>query len=275
MSRISKNTLFITLNLLAFLALNINMLCCDEIKISTITKNNMLIEVTSEPQFFQAVKDTLDSFNNGIFISFDYIESQEEDEDNEEIEELEEEIDENEIKTKKIGSENFEYYYEDEDFDSDYINKEIDPISKFYEDEETENLLEQEFFEEADLDELENFVTDLKDYDLEGKTAEELNNKLNQVSGLIKKFNNGLEENHLANTEGYENAELSNENEDIIEYFDEDDQNSVLRNYVHSQFEETEIQTMDECARRNIKKLSLWTMFNMETQVKFNLNSVF
>ena len=39
------------------------------------------------------------------------------------------------------------------------------------------------------------------------------------------------------NYKGYENAELSHENEEMIEYYDEDDQNAVLRNYIKSQLD--------------------------------------
>ena len=77
MSRKILNTLFITLQILSLISLNIFLISCDEYKKSTILKENMEIEITSEPLFFKAIQDTLDKFDEGVFVSYDYLDASE------------------------------------------------------------------------------------------------------------------------------------------------------------------------------------------------------
>ena len=236
MSRKTQNTLFITLNILAIISLNIFMISCDEIKKSTINKNNMLIEVTSEPQFFKAVQETLDSFDKGVFISYDYSETEDSDTEN----------------------------YEEENYENDYY-------TNF--DKTNEELLEVEYFEEMDIEQLEQLEKELESYDFSGKSQEELLSKLNQITGIISKLKNGLEESNLSNNENFE-TEISSSDDDDSEYFNEDDQNALIREYAFSQLSDKNLDKIEDWNSRNIKKLSVLTMFHMETEVKINLNNL-
>lgn len=248
MSGKNQNTLFITFNLIIILTCNILLLSCDDIKKSTISKNNMLIEVTSEPQFFSTVKETLDQFDNGIFVSYDYIDPEDSDSYN-----------------KSSNKQEDNYYEEKESDNEDYDSESI------YDEEQ---IVDEEYSEEMDL-ELIQLEKELEDYDIHSKSEEELKAKLNQMTALINKVKKGLNEDvELVNNEAYESSELLNSEEDEFEYIDEENQNAVLRQFALNNLKETDPEVIGDCEKRNIKKLSLWTMFNMETEVKFSLNSI-
>jgi NADH dehydrogenase/NADH:ubiquinone oxidoreductase subunit G len=247
MSRNYQNTLFIILNLIIILTFNILLFSCDELKKSTITKNNILIEITSEPQFFSTVKETLDSFDNGVFVSYDYFEPD-------------------------LTKSNSESEHSQREFN--FENKDFEAEAYYEEYNSEEDLFEEESMEEFDLEFLE-LEKELEDYNPYDKSDQELKAKLNQMTTLINKVKKGLaEESEMINTEIYETPDLFGSEEDEVEYYDQDNQNSVLKQYAFNHLGETDPESVGDREKRHIKKLSLWTMFNMETEVKFNLNSV-
>ncbi len=285
MSRKIKNTLFITLNLLTILTFNTLLFSCDELSRSTISKNNIQIEITSEPKFFSAIKETLDSFDKGVFVSVDYVESDDQrnsnskSNKNQAISELDFDEDVQEYKTTYDSESDYEKYENLNDYDQEYYDAESH-MKEDYQDaifnSENKEFLEAESTQEnLELLQLQKEIASYNPYD---KTEEELTSKVNQLSALLKKLKKELnEEADLKGTEKYGVAEhlssSAQEDLDQREYYDEEDQNAVLKEYVFSSMGEINPEKLGDCEKRNIKRLSLLTMFHMETLVKFNLNS--
>lgn len=285
MSRKIQNTLFITMNLITILTFNTLLFSCDELAKSTISKKNIQIEITSEPEFFSAVKETLDSFDNGIFVSFDYVDPEQPKSyseskknkkktdlnfDKDETYDSEENYEDTDINEDFDSEENYEDNDIFEDYDSEE-NYEEDYYANY--DSENEDLLEAESMEELDLEFME-LEKELDNYNPYDKSEEELKDKLLQISVLVNKLKKGLNEDSELLGADYEAAEPLGSQEDEVEYYDEDDQNAVLRENSLKHLEDLDPENIGESVKRNIKRLSLWTMFNMETEVKFNLNSV-
>lgn len=273
MSRKHINTLFITLNLLTILTFNTLLLSCDELTKSTISKKNIQIEITSEPKFFSTVKETLDSFDNGVFVAFEYLDPEEQNSKNKVQTDFNFNQNENEeyYSESNYGEKDFNNYYFDDEFDSE-ANVEENFYANY--DSENEELLESELSEELDL-ELLQLQNEMEAYNPYDKSEEELAAKLNQVSALVSKLKQSLNEDpELMGSESFEAQESLGSQEDQVEYYDEDNQNAVLRQYAFERLGDSDHEKIGDCEKRNIKRLSLWTMFNMETEVKFNLNSV-
>jgi hypothetical protein len=261
------------------------MVSCDELKKSFIkTKNNILMEVISESEFFNDVKQTLDSLDNGFFISIEYKDDIENSIDQEQMDE--EEFQDDYSNNNKDDKYSNDYIQEDEneleynDFDDEdeeeYENEDVSDLDE-NEDYEEESFLENEFYEEMDMDELELIRKELEDYKMEGKSNEELKIKLIEVKNLLKKLKNKLDENDNMNNalESDANDIYNEDNEMNVEYYDENDQNSVLRLNALEKIHNYGIEELEECVIKNIKRLTVMTMFNMETEVNFNMNAVF
>lgn len=259
MSRNINNTLFITLNLITILTFNILLFSCDELAKSTISKKNIQMEITSEPDFFSAVKQTLDSFDRGVWVALEYSDSEPEPSNSyDEYEQGDYNIDEEEL-------EEMENFYSESDYQEQFYSNYAS---------ENEDLLEAVYTEDLDQDLLD-LEKELEDYNPFDKSEEELKAKLNQVSALVSKLKKGLnEETEIMSNENFETSEPLGSQEDEAEYYNEDDQNAVLRQYAFSQLGDSDPEKLGDCEKRHIKRLSLWTMFKMETEVKFNLNSV-
>ena len=179
------NKLFIIINIFVLLSININSFYCADIIKSKIVQNNMIVEITSEPLFFHTIKETLESYDEGIFISYDY----------------------------------------DED----------------------KNEYEEEYFEEQELDQ---FINEEENINI--------NNKISHRRSEIQ--------------------ELSDEDyvqkEDEVFYYGEDDQNTAFRMEVESQYENYDQDEVTDCAKRVMKKLLAYKMFNQETKVEIRLNKI-
>lgn len=245
MSRKLQNLIFISLILLA---LNFNMIFCAEIIKTKVIRTEALVEVTSDAQFFKDVEETLDALNSGVFISFNYVDSvqEKEDQDNEEIK------NEDEIFMENEEPENPPNYDFDSDLDIDGLN----------------------------FEQLEILQKEIENFDSSQRSEDELILILNKVKGMVNSF--GKDYSSPSNNQKIPFDDLpveqeaplpsSSDNEDV--YYSEDDHDAVLRMNTLAAISELVPEETSDTIRRNIRKLTIFKMFQMETEVKIKLNNI-
>jgi hypothetical protein len=224
------NTAFLTF---LFLTLNISLILCSLTKTSQFKVNNNIIEIKSEPDFFNEVKNCIKSLNEGTFIHYDYSEEDEIEQEEEDTIESTEDFDEDELLDGKIiENETTDTYSMEEDLE------ELEELQK-----------EIQKFKEGEINEEQLRLTEIKIDRITQKYKNDLNNKIERTD---------LEQ-------------IDNQNYDDEEYIDEDNQNSMVKAYVTEKLEETndiDTNSFDEDLKKTVMKLNLMKLFTMEAIVE-------
>ena len=242
--------------------LNINMFYSAVLTKTKFSIKNVIVEIKSEEGFFEEVVNGMQSIDRGEFIHYDYSQSEEEEEE-----------------------ENYEGENEENEGNSPYEESEesnCDENEDLSDEENEETLLDQSSFEESELEELENIKTRLLEMTENGYSydSEELKSQLSKLEKIMKKYNT-------------ENALNSNENKGEIDfegqgsfgyysdeeenYFDEDNQNSVMKFYVEEKLLENQLDenSFNEEIIGTVKKLNLLKLLTMETKAKVEVAAIF
>jgi hypothetical protein len=219
-----------------FITLNIIMISCEELKTSKLSINNMIVEIRSEASFFSEVKNCIKSFDEGVFIHYDYSDDDEEEKEETQENDVTEEIDE--ILNREFGE---------------------------------EKIVDETYSTEQDLEELEAIEKKLKNMKDDEINEEELRITLIKVNKIMNRYNKN--ENSIEKTDMEMDSQHYDDDEYIDE---EDQNSMIKFYVNEKLAETTNIEnnSFDDYLKQSVKKLNLLKLFTMETTVEMKLAAV-
>lgn len=245
----TKNTKINTLFLLTIFTLNLFLISCS-LQTQKLSVNKNILEIKSEPEFYDEVKNCIKSFSEGTFIHYDYSDDEKEEE--------------------TLETEDSDL---DEDRDEDNEEENDEEVTE-------ENHKADAYAIQKDLDDLKQIEENIELYKQGKISEEELKKNSLKVDQIMKKYDTKKDLNDLSKTEEISatpNINSSNE-ADSDEYYDEENQNSMIKMYVSEKLDETkdvESTAFDKEMKLTVIKLNIMKLLTYESEVQVNLAAAF